>query len=122
MEQTKSYRRANRRELFEKFYKRRIKTKMNVFGLDRMLHPKYESYVYRRVDPLNFMDVRTKDWRKIRRESEWIHKYKDVHKKYKTNDWDMWDEKRKQHLERVETRRLINEGIEDYEQEVKLSK
>lgn len=122
MKQTKSYRRANRRELFEKFYKRRIKTKMNVFGLDRMLHPKYESYMYRWVDPLNCTDVRTKDWRKIRRESEWIHKYKDVHTKYKTDDWDRWDEKRKQHLERVETRRLINEGIEDYEQEVKLSK
>lgn len=122
MKQTKSYRRANRRELFEKFYKRRIKTKMNVFGLDRMLHPKYESYMYRWVDPLNCTDVRTKDWRKIRRESEWIHKYKDVHTKYKTDNWDRWDKKRKQHLERVETRRLINEGIEDYEQEVKLSK
>lgn len=122
MKQTKSYRRANRRELFEKFYKRRIKTKMNVFGLDQMLHPKYESYMYRWTDPLNYMDTRTKDWRKIRRESEWIHKYKDVHKKYKTDDWDKWNEKRKQHIERVETRRLINEGIEDYEQEVKLSK
>lgn len=122
MEQTKSYRRANRRELFEKFYKRRIKTQMNVFGFDQMLHPKYESYMYRRVDPLNYLDRRTKDWRKIRRESEWIHKYKDVHTKYKTDDWDKWNEKRKQHIERVETRRLINEGIEDYEQEVKLSK
>lgn len=122
MKQTKSYRRANRRELFEKFYKRRIKTKMNVFGLDRMLHPKYESFAYRRVDPLNYLDRRTKDWRKIRRESEWIHKYKDVHTKYKTDGWDKWNEKRKQHLERVETRRLINEGIEEYEQEVKLSK
>ena len=51
-----------------------------------------------------------------------MYKYKNVHKKYKTDDWDKWNEKRKQHIERVETRRLINEGIEDYEQEVKLSK
>lgn len=122
MEQTKSYRRANRRELFEKFYRNRIKYQMNAHGHQQMLNPFSESFYWYCLDPLKTMQQRTKDWKKIRSESTWMYKYKNVHKKYKTDDWDKWNEKRKQHIERVETRRLINEGIEDYEQEVKLSK
>ena len=95
---------------------------MNAHGHQQMLNPFSESFHWYCLDPLKTMQQRTKDWKKIRSESTWMYKYKNVHKKYKTDDWDKWNEKRKQHIERVETRRLINEGIEDYEQEVKLSK
>lgn len=122
LEYIKSYKRAHRRELFEKFYKNRIKYQMNALGFNQMLHPKYESFMYRWVDPLNYLDRRTKDWRKIRNESTWIHKYKDVHTKYKKDDWMRWNEKHREHLNRIQKQKSISEGIDEYNEEVKLSK
>lgn len=47
IEHIKSYKRAKRRELFEKFYRNRIKYQMNAYGFNQMLHPNYESFAYR---------------------------------------------------------------------------
>lgn len=118
IEHIKSYKRAKRRELFEKFYRNRIKYQMNAYGFNQMLHPNYESFAYRWVDPLNYLDRRTKDWRKIRNESTWFHKYKDVHSKYKKDEWYMWNKKLKKHLDRAHKNEAINEGIEEYYEDI----
>lgn len=122
MEYTKSYKRNQRRELFEKFYKNRIKHQMNAYGHQQMLNPFSESFHWYCLDPLKTMQQRTKDWKKIRFESTWMYKYKDVHKKYKDDDWLKWNEKLRQHLDRVRKNEEIKKGIEEYYEDIKLSK
>lgn len=117
----KSFKRLQRREMFEKFYKNRIKLQMNKYGLQQMLNPLYEGFIYRWYDQMGDMQNRTKDWQKIRKESKWMYKYKDVHKKYKDDDWMRWNEKHREHLNRIQKQKSISEGIDEYN-EVKLSK
>lgn len=95
---------------------------MNVYGHQQMLNPFSESFYWYCSDPLKTMQQRTKDWKRIRSESTWMYKYKDVHKKYKDDDWLKWNEKLRQHLDRVRKNEEINKGIEEYYEDIKLSK